>query len=106
MQTRVAVVVMWMMCPMFLSACAPIAVQNVKRTLYLCESLRGPDADKGDGEVRFWLNASRAQVSRKLWNRSGEKAVSVALAQATSEEDRACLTHLQKEIRTREVTGW
>jgi hypothetical protein len=89
-----------------LAACTSGASRHVKETLSLCEALRGPDADKGDGEVRYWFNVARADASRKLWSPAGERAVAAALAKATSPEDHACLAHLQEEIRTREVSGW
>ncbi|RYG98763.1 MAG: hypothetical protein EON58_06160 [Alphaproteobacteria bacterium] len=87
-----------------LASCASNAARNVDKTLYLCEVLRGPDAR--DEEVRFWFNSARAEASRKLWNRPGEKAVTAALMRTESAEDRECLVHLQQEIRAREASGW
>ena len=106
MPIRAACVAVLIASPVVLGACASQAANNVRKTLYICEALRSPDANTGDGEVRFSFNRARAEASRKLWNRSGETAVAAALARALSDEDRSCLVHLLTEIHAREVSGW
>lgn len=71
--------------------------------LYVCKSLNGPDADKGDGEARYWFETERAKTSRKLWNKRGVAAIDERIIVASSEADKACLLRLRKEAVNREL---
>jgi len=82
-------------CALGLSGCA--TSRSLTQAMELCMALHGPDADKGEGEVRFWLQAARAGASRQLWNSGGRQAIERRLASAASPLDRACLLQLRLE---------
>ena len=66
----------------------------------MCNELNGPDAQKGKGEVWFWLQSERADASRKLWSRRGMVAIKARQYTADNPADRACLDQLYQEAST------
>lgn len=77
--------------------------RHIDHTLSICKQLIGPDADKAEGELWFWLQSERAKTSRKLWSMQGVKAIDARLAVTTDELDRACLMRLRKEAETHQL---
>ena len=77
--------------------------RQVSQAVHLCKELLGPDADRAEGEVRFWMQAERAEASRKLWNERGVRAIDERLAAEPNEIDRGCLGQLRKEAINREL---
>jgi hypothetical protein len=88
------------------AACATRGrAHDVDHALYLCRTLAGPDANKGEGEVWFGLQSERAKTSRKLWNLRGIAAIDARLSATTNDADRACLMRLKKEAQNRQIAN-
>jgi hypothetical protein len=86
------------------SSCATTGRErDIDKVLILCHKLLGPDANKGDGEVWFWLQDERAKASKRLWNVTGLRAVDKRLSVTTDEVDRNCLARLKKEVEARKL---
>ncbi|MFT3897860.1 MAG: hypothetical protein QM719_09220 [Thermomonas sp.] len=77
--------------------------EQIDHALLMCKELRGPDADKADGEATFWMQSERVKASRKLWNRRGISAIDARLVATTDEGDRGCLTQIRQEAIERRV---
>jgi hypothetical protein len=75
----------------------------ISHAVAMCNKLNGPDAQKGEGEVWFWLQSERAEASRKLWNRRGLAAVKARQSGTGNPADRACLDQLYQEASTRQL---
>ena len=87
------------------SSCATASKTNLRidQALEMCRALAGPDAEKGEGEVWFWLNARRSDISRSLWNSPGVNEISRRLDLPLEAGDRACLLRLLQEAEQREI---
>jgi hypothetical protein len=75
----------------------------ISHAMTMCNLLNGPDAQKGEGEVWFWLQSERADASRKLWNSRGLIAVKARQSSTVNPSDRACLEQLHQEASTRQL---
>ena len=75
----------------------------ISHAVAMCNLLNGPDAQKGEGEVWFWLQSERAEASRKLWNRRGLAAVKARQSGTGNPADRACLDQLYQEASTSQL---
>jgi hypothetical protein len=85
-------------------ACATTReVKLVDQAKEVCKLLQGPDVAKGEGEVWFWLQAKRADISRELWTPEGVHEIDSQLLKATNEVERQCLLRLREEAMAREI---
>lgn len=68
-----------------------------------CRDLNVVDENAAGGELWFWLQAHRADVSRALWNDAGRAAIAEEKTTATTDVDKACLSRLEREARIGEI---
>ncbi len=54
-----------------------------------CRDLNVIDENALGGELWFWLQSHRAEVSRKLWNNAGRAAIAAEKTTATTDVDKA-----------------
>jgi hypothetical protein len=89
------------------SSCATgynVREQALDRSLELCGLLSEPEIEtKADGEVKYWYEVERVNISRKLWSSEGIRAIEGRLARTARGVDEKCLQRALREARSHEA---
>jgi len=75
----------------------------VAEAIGYCRDLNVVDENALGGELWFWSQAHRADVSRKLWNDAGRAAIAMEKTTATTDVDKACLRRLEREAEILDI---
>lgn len=75
----------------------------VDEAIGYCRDLNVVDENAAGGELWFWLQSHRVDVSRELWHEAGRAAIAAAKTTATMGVDKACLRRLEREAEILDI---